>query len=114
MESYIRNVSEFPELHHHFMSWYNSSLSVPIAFVRYEDLSLPSTERDLKTFLDFEGHLGIVDSFRPRRSNENVLSEELLNRVREMFSDLIEIQQTLPSVYVIEHKNETIEANMGL
>lgn len=104
MREYIESNEGFPELNNHFESWYNAEVGVPIVFLRYEDLVLPSVEKEMAEFLGFEGDLQIASNFKQRSSRTSAIPESIYKRLDFMFSELINRQVNLPPVH-IKHAN---------
>jgi len=100
MREYIESAKGFPELSNHFESWYNAEVGVPIVFLRYEDLVLPSVEKELAEFLGFEGDLQIASNFKQRSSSTSATPEGVSKRLDSMFSELIDLQGGLPPFHI--------------
>lgn len=84
-------------LRNQFYNWYDASFSNQILFVRYETLY-----SNLETIFDFLGlpeqEIEAFPPYRPRKSKESDIEENVLNQLTEMHQRFLSELQQIPDV----------------
>jgi len=110
--NFFRLWTQFDAMHVFFKSWLRSRRRpCDIGFLKYESMTSTSTIHQLGKFLEWDSTLAeavyhlIQLEWKPRKSNPDHLDKEKQKFLNTHFEDLLEIQDQLPSFYILE-KND--------